>query len=168
MAGIFSTFSPKLVPTHIGGMSGDSPAGSPEGALQYVAEGAFTTTQYNPETFPLTEALKAKGITEEQWVEICTALRKGKGMTGMGGGFSKAISQVPAASRAHALPTTGLLRLQMRLLPACALPCVCAQANVDFFDKLGLIGAYAEYHKGQKAMVVFPKEAVELGRIKMP
>jgi len=115
-------------------MNGDTPAAKPDGALQYVAEGAFTTTQYNPETFPLTDELKAKGITTEQWVEICTSLRKGKGVTGMGGGFSKAISQ----------------------------------ANADYFDKLGLIGAYAEYHKGQKAMVVFPKEAVEMGRIKMP
>merc|ERR1712137_451768 len=104
MAGIFKTFSPKLEPMHISGMKGDSPEGAPTGALGYVAEGFMTTTQYDPEKFPLTEALKGKGITEEKWEAICSSLRKGKGFTGMDGGFSKAIAQVPCdRSRTHHL-----------------------------------------------------------------
>ena len=51
------------------------------GALGYVAEGFMTTTQYNPEKFPLSAELKAKGVTVEQWSTICELLRKGKGLT---------------------------------------------------------------------------------------
>jgi len=34
-----------------------------------------------------------------------------------------------------------------------------AQANEDYLDKIGCIGAYMEYGKGQKAMAVFEKDA---------
>lgn len=46
--------------------------------------------------FPLTSELADKGVTEEQWAEICTSLRSGKGMTGLGGGFSLAIAEANA------------------------------------------------------------------------
>ena len=47
--------------------------------------------QYNPATFTLTNAVEQKGTTAEDWATICESLRKGKGITGIGGGFSKAI-----------------------------------------------------------------------------
>ena len=47
--------------------------------------------QYDPKTFPLTPEVQKAGISEEDWDAICESLRKGKGMTGIGGGFSKAI-----------------------------------------------------------------------------
>lgn len=150
-----SSACPVLNPKNIMGMSGDKPAGKPNDAIAYVAEGSsFMGKQYNPDTcvlcrlapatpppyglvarpclpprlappthadgmpvmcmrtrFPLTAELKAKGITDEQWAEICTSLRSGKGMTGAGGGFSAAI----------------------------------ASANETYFEKVGVVGAYAEY-----------------------
>ena len=115
---------PVLKPKHIMGVSGDSMAGKPDGALGYVGEGAsLLGAQYNPEKFPLTAELKDKGVTDTQWADICKSLREGKGMFGIGGGFSAAISQ----------------------------------ANKSVFDKLGVIGVYAEYGPGQKAMVVLDK-----------
>ena len=72
------------------------------------------------EKFPLTPELKAKGVTDSQWADICKSLREGKGMTGIGGGFSAAIGK----------------------------------ANTTVFSKVGVIGVYAEYGQGQKAMVV--------------
>jgi hypothetical protein len=154
-----SSACPTLQPKHIMGMSGDKPAGKPNDAIAYVAEGSsFMGKQYDSATcvlgrieprdttslrplgppfyplrlappthedglpgilrlylwcrrFPLTAELKAKGITDEQWAEICTSLRSGKGMTGFGGGFSAAI----------------------------------AAANETYFDKVGVVGVYAEY-----------------------
>lgn len=115
------------------GMSGDKPAGKPSDAIGYVAEGAsMMGKQYDPEKFPLTDELKAKGVTEEQWVEICTSLRAGKGTTGFGGGFSAAIES----------------------------------ANATYFDAVGVVGVYAEYGPGQKAMVVLTQEVAEGGRVK--
>eukprot|EP00325_Prymnesiales_sp_UTEX-LB-985_P032854 CAMPEP_0174738522 /NCGR_PEP_ID=MMETSP1094-20130205/70095_1 /TAXON_ID=156173 /ORGANISM="Chrysochromulina brevifilum, Strain UTEX LB 985" /LENGTH=122 /DNA_ID=CAMNT_0015941951 /DNA_START=39 /DNA_END=407 /DNA_ORIENTATION=+ len=78
-------------------MNGDTMEGMkacPGEPLGYVGEGKvmpMVGTQYDPKTFPLTDAVKAAGITEAEWDEICTSLSKGKGMTGIGGGFSKAI-----------------------------------------------------------------------------
>ena len=66
----------------------------PGSPLGYVAEGKVTPVvgkQYDPETFPLTAAVKEAGISEADWDAICESLRKGKGITGIGGGFSKAI-----------------------------------------------------------------------------
>ena len=84
---------PVLKPKYIMGTEGDSMAGKPSFALGYVAEGAsMFGAQYNPEKFPLTPELKAKGLTDEKWAEICKMLREGKGMTGFGGGFSVAIA----------------------------------------------------------------------------
>ena len=65
-------------------------------ALGYVGEGKvmpLVGTQYSPKTFPLTDAIKATGISEADWDAICASLAKGKGMTGIGGGFSKAIKK---------------------------------------------------------------------------
>ena len=65
--------------------------GEPQG---YVAEGKVTPLvgkQYSSKTFPLTPAVKEAGISEADWDAICEMLAKGKGMTGIGGGFSKAI-----------------------------------------------------------------------------
>lgn len=122
--GRIKTVCPTLKPKYIMGMSGDSMAGKPEGALGYVGEGAsLFGAQYSVEKFPLTAELKAKGVTDAQWADICKMLREGKGMTGFGGGFSAAISK----------------------------------ANSTVFDKLGVIGVYAEYGPGQKAMVVLEK-----------
>lgn len=107
MAGIFKTYSPKLNPMHVMGMSGDSPAGvrnarvesphpaaalitslsfhrssqKPEGAIGYVAEGGLTG-QYSVEKFPLEAELEAKGLTSDKWEAICKSLAAGKGMTG--------------------------------------------------------------------------------------
>ena len=59
-----------------------------------VAEGAsMFGAQYDVAKFPLTPELKDKGVTEAQWADICAMLRKGKGMTGLGGGFSAAITK---------------------------------------------------------------------------
>lgn len=122
--GRVKTVCPTLKPKHIMGVSGDSMAGKPDGALCYVGEGAsMFGAQYDVEKFPLTAELKAKGVTDDQWAEICKMLREGKGMTGIGGGFSAAISK----------------------------------ANSTIFDKVGVIGVYAEYGAGQKAMVVLDK-----------
>lgn len=93
-AGRVKTVCPTLKPKRLMGVSGDSMAGKPDGALGYVAEGAsMFGAQYNPEKFPLTPELKAKGITDAQWADVCKTLREGKGMTGLGGGFSAAISK---------------------------------------------------------------------------
>ena len=100
---------------------------APGSPLGYVGEGKVFPIggkQYNEAKFPLTEELKAKGLQEKDWVTICAALRKGKGLTGFGAGFSKAI----------------------------------ARANEDYLLKIGCIGVYAEYGKGQKCMVVLDKE----------
>jgi len=132
MAGIFKTFSPKLSPMHLHGVSGDSMSGKPDDCIGYVAEGGLTG-QYSPDKFPLTPELEAKGLTKEQWAKICESLAEGKGMTGLDGGFSKAI----------------------------------AKANEDFLDNIGCIGAYAEYGKGQKCMVVLAKDAAG-SRVTMP
>ena len=144
---------------HLMGMSGDSMEGMPGNvdrallplcgcpttkgdpfpvcpaayAIGYVAEGGLTG-QYSSEKFPLTAALKEKGLTEEKWDAICKSLAAGKGFVGMDGGFSKAI----------------------------------AKANEDFLDKIGCIGAYAEYGKGQKCMVVLTKEAATPDVVTMP
>ena len=123
---------PVLKPKIIQGMSGDSPSGKPSDAIAYVAEGKTLSKQYDPATFPLTPELEAKGITKDQWSEICLSLRSGKGMTGFGGGFSAAIDS----------------------------------ANTTFFEKVGVVGCYAEYGVGQKAMVVLTKEVAEGGRVK--
>ena len=133
-AGVTKTYSPVLVPKQIMGLHGDSMEGMPNGALGYVGEGSILKRkgQYDPLIFPATEALKAKGISTEDWEAICTMLRQGKGATGIGGGFSKAISK----------------------------------ANELYFDKVGCVGCYAEYGKGQKAMVVFETEAIKHGRVK--
>lgn len=189
MAGIFKTFSPKLNPMHLMGMSGDSMEGKPcmlsaypipefalglshesscvaetthtasvpssavnllsysrahahcmlflvciaADAIGYCAEGSLTG-QYSSEKFPLTPELEAKGLTKEDWEAICKSLASGKGMMGMDGGFSKAISK----------------------------------ANEDYLDKIGCIGVYAEYGKGQKCMVVLTKEAATPERVTMP
>ena len=50
--------------------------------------------QYSVDKFPLSPELQAKGVTESQWAGICASLREGKGMTGMGGGFSAAIAKL--------------------------------------------------------------------------
>lgn len=77
--------------------SGDTMEGMaacPGEPMGYVGEGKVMPligTQYSSATFPLTPAVKAAGITEADWDEICKSLAKGKGMTGIGGGFSKAI-----------------------------------------------------------------------------
>ena len=62
--------------------------------MGYVGEGKVVPMvgkQYDPKTFPLTPEVQKAGISEEDWDAICESLRKGKGMTGIGGGFSKAI-----------------------------------------------------------------------------
>ena len=58
----------------------------PGAPLGYVAEGKvmpMVGTQYDPKTFPLTAAVKEKGISDADWDAICGMLRKGKGYTGM-------------------------------------------------------------------------------------
>jgi hypothetical protein len=85
--------TPTLNPKHIRGINGDKPAGKPADCIGYVAEGAsFFGTQYDAAKFPITKELEDKGLKAEEWAEICTSLRKGKGFTGMGGGFTKAIA----------------------------------------------------------------------------
>ena len=77
--------------------SGDTIEGMkacPGEPLGYVGEGKVTPLvgkQYDPKTFPLTPEVQKAGISEADWDAICESLRKGKGMTGIGGGFSKAI-----------------------------------------------------------------------------
>jgi len=74
-------------------LKGDSMEGMaacPGAPLGYVAEGGLMS-QYNPEKFP--NQLAGKGITDETWAAICKSLADGKGFTGFGGGFSKAIKK---------------------------------------------------------------------------
>eukprot|EP00729_Bicosta_minor_P013924 gene13924-22957_t len=73
----------------------------------------------------------AKGVTEENWTAVCEGLRKGKGFG------------VPPPS---ALPGIGG-----------GFESAIGHANDDLFDGLGLVGVYAEYGPGQKAMVVLDK-----------
>ena len=81
MAFLFKTYSPVLVPKQIMGLHGDSMEGMPNGALGYVGEGSILKRkgQYDPLIFPVTEALKAKGISTEDWEAICTMLKAGQG-----------------------------------------------------------------------------------------
>jgi len=93
-AGPAKKTAPILVPKAIPGTEGDTPAGMPSDALGYVAEGAsLFGSQYDYKKFPLTPELKAKGISEEDWANICKSLKSGKGYTGFGGGFSKSIAK---------------------------------------------------------------------------
>ena len=39
------------------------------------------------------------------------------------------------------------------------------RANKDHFERIGALAAYAEYGKGQKAMVVLPLSEVETNRV---
>ena len=39
------------------------------------------------------------------------------------------------------------------------------QANAEYFEKIGCVACYAEYGKGQKAMVVFTKEVADSGAV---
>lgn len=90
--------SPNIMGIQVNTTSGDTMDGMkacPGEAMGYVAEGKVMPMmgkQYDPKTFPLTDAVKAAGISEADWDAICESLRKGKGMTGIGGGFSKAIT----------------------------------------------------------------------------
>mmetsp|Transcript_4930 Transcript_4930/g.17227 ORF Transcript_4930/g.17227 Transcript_4930/m.17227 type:complete len:127 (-) Transcript_4930:82-462(-) len=81
-------------------MKGDSMGGMsdcPGNPVGYVGEGKVCPfpccggAQYDPATFPVTDAVRDAGVSAEEWAEICSALRKAKGATGIGGGFSKAI-----------------------------------------------------------------------------
>lgn len=40
-----------------------------------------------------------------------------------------------------------------------------AKCNTEYFEPIGCVAAYAEYHKGQKAMVVLTKDAITNGRV---
>ena len=42
------------------------------------------------------------------------------------------------------------------------------RANKDHFERIGALAAYAEYGKGQKAMVVLPLSAASSGRVWVP
>lgn len=42
------------------------------------------------------------------------------------------------------------------------------RANKDHFERIGALAAYAEYGKGQKAMVVLPLSEVETNRVWVP
>ena len=84
---------------HVNTIHGDTKQGieaCPGEPLGYVGEGKVVPVvgkQYDPATFPVSDALKEAGITEEKWEAICTMLREGKGFIGIGGGFSKAIKE---------------------------------------------------------------------------
>merc|ERR1712194_69687 len=124
-----------LVPTHIPGLKGNTPAGKPDDAIGYAAEGAgIFGAQYDPANFPLSKELMLLGLSEQAWADILTSLRVGKGKTGLGFGFSKAI----------------------------------ARANKDHFERIGALAAYAEYGKGQKAMVVLPLSEAGTSRVWVP
>ena len=64
----------------------------------------------------------------------------------------------------------------MRLLLARFYPCCWRRsravpnrrANKDHFERIGALAAYAEYGKGQKAMVVLPLSEVETNRVWVP
>lgn len=135
MAGMFKTFSHKMKSNgpnpQIWGMRGvDGPAGKPADAIQYCPQGVNVFgTKFDPQKQPLTPELKAKGVTEEEWVKICKSLRAN--YSTFSGGFSKAITA----------------------------------ANKEYFEKLGCVACYAEYHKGCKAMVVYTKEAADAGAV---
>ena len=45
----------------------DGMSACPGAPLGYVAEGKTLTKQYDPATFPLTAAVKDKGISEADW-----------------------------------------------------------------------------------------------------
>ena len=65
-----------------------------EDAIGYAAEGASSFgVQYDPAKFPLSKELKELGLSEQAWAAILTSLRQGKGKTGFGFGFSKAIAR---------------------------------------------------------------------------
>jgi len=89
--------APTLVPKNIMGMNCDKMAGKPEDCIGYAAEGVDPTglfgKQYDPETFTLTDELKAKGLSQEDWEKILTSLREAKSIPGMSGGFSEAIGK---------------------------------------------------------------------------
>merc|ERR1712086_235081 len=69
-----------LVPTHIPGLKGNTPAGKPDDAIGYAAEGvgAFGV-QYDPAKFPLSEELKQLGLSEQAWADFdCATARQGQ------------------------------------------------------------------------------------------
>ena len=42
------------------------------------------------------------------------------------------------------------------------------EANRDFFKPIGCVACYAEYNKGQKAMVVLTEDVAKAGRAEFP
>jgi len=82
------------------------PAGADD-AIGYAAEGAgFFGVQYDPANFPLSKELMLLGLSEQAWADILASLRAGKGKTGDGFGFSKAIARCACCSPASA-PAVG-------------------------------------------------------------
>merc|ERR1712166_349021 len=79
-----------LVPTHIPGLKGNTPAGKPDDAIGYAAEGAgFFGAQYDPANFPLSKELQLLGLSEQAWADILTSLREGKARLALASGSPK-------------------------------------------------------------------------------
>merc|ERR1712166_807755 len=108
-----------LVPTHIPGLKGNTPAGKPDDAIGYAAEGAgFFGAQYDPANFPLSKELQLLGLSEQAWADILTSLREGKGKAGLGFGFSKAIARCASLTRPLLpLPLAPIARCHVRNAP---------------------------------------------------
>lgn len=64
-----------------------------------------------------------------------------------------------------ALAARPLLPLPLAPIARCAKP---HRANKDHFERIGALAAYAEYDKGQKAMVVLPLSEVGTNRVWVP
>ena len=129
----------------------------------------FTNGQF---TAPLDPALKEKGITEENWADICRLLRKGKGRivvdarnpkTGKRSlfGFSKVRRADSRSAATHTRLFRCVLTLGRMAAAALANLSVCHQAiklvNETYLERLGCIGVYSEYRNGMKAMAVYTK-----------
>ena len=130
-------------------------------AIGYAAEGAgFFGAQYDPANFPLSKELQLLGLSEQAWADILTSLREGKGKAGLGFGFSKAIARCASLTRPLLpLPLAPIARCHVRNS---------RRANKDHFERIGALAAYAEYGKGQKAMVVLPLSEAGTSRVWVP
>ena len=65
-----------------------------------------------------------------------------------------------------ALPAHPLLPLPLALIARCHVRN--RRANKDHFERIGALAAYAEYGKGQKAMVVLPLSEAGTNRVWVP
>lgn len=124
--------------------------------------------QFSASKFPLTPELKAKGMTDETWGIVCKSLAKGKGYMGFGWGFSQVRLHAHASLASHFSPLGLLPRAVLASLPRSLLPQAINEANREYFKPIGCVACYAEYYKGQKAMVVLTEEVAKAGRAEFP